>query len=467
MEDLLREAGYKETRIFTPETERFPADGDKRKGDAEGLTVKESVGAVVGFLAGLVPGHSRQSVGTPPTDLVPNDQDVYPGRSHPPSPLAHRTEQSSSATSSLRSKKFTIGPSSKRPISADFETSSAGSSGDPPRGHAIHGDANPNADQQSLRSQLSAARMQPSQSAAYNYLRHMASTPSMQKRPSREESPIVDLTERSQPPLPIAWRENIIAAMNMKGSISTGGLAEGHRGLSRPKSMRTLRAKDSGRGIHEQVEERWGRTITRGQNSLAPPQINAPRLASPGAVARISVTCKSAPGSRSTSAVRATFKGGLLDISQLDNAFRDKGKAVRRPSKRIRSQVPSLVVTGVEGDDWEGTSSDGTHTSFHQKQELDYDEDDDDEGELDLARMLVHPKRQHSIQSLRQHLQRHTSLSQVRKPSGVGVMGKWVLDEDSESDYFPGRRGASRDGSSWSKRSAKRRERIPNDWEEE
>ena len=466
MEDLLREAGYKETRVFTPEAERFPADGDKRKGDAEGggLNVKESVGAVVGFLAGLVPGQSKQNMGTPPsTDLVANDQEVYPGRPHPPSPLTHKVERSPSDTNGLRSRKFTIVPPNHRPTSADLDTS-FGSSGDPRQSHTIPGDRNPNSDQRSLRSQLSVTRPKPSQSAAYNYLRHMASTPSIQRRPSDEDASIVDLTERVHPPLPIAWRENVIAAMNMKGSISTGGLTER---LSRPKSMRTLGVKESRKDTHEETDERRGRTITRERPYLAPPQIRTPRLASPGAVAMINVTCKSAPGSRSASVVRGTFKGGLLDVSQLDKAFRDKGKAVRRPSRRVRSQVPSLVVTGVDGDDWSGFNTEGDNMPFHKKQELDYDEDDEEEGELDLAKMLLHPKRQESIQSLRRHLERHTSLSRVRKPSGTSAVEHWIHDEDTEGDQFSFRRGATRDKSSWSRRSAKRRDRIPSDWEEE
>jgi len=461
MEDLLREAGYKETRIFTPEAERFPADGDKRKGDAEGggLSVKESVGAVVGFLAGLVPGQSKQNVGAPPTDLAADGQEVYPGRLHPPSPLAHRVEQPSSNTSGLRSKKFTIAPSNQRPTSADLDTSS-GSSGDPRHSHTMPGDRNQNPDQRSLRSQLSVTRLKPSQSVAYNYLRHMASTPSIRRRPSDEDAPTVDLTEGVHPPLPIAWRENVIAAMNIKGSVSTGGLTER---LSRPKSPRTLGVKDNRKNIHEETEERRGRTATRERPYLAPPQIRTPRLASPGAVAMVNVTCKSAPGSRSASVVRGTFKGGLLDVSQLDNAFRDKGKAVPRPSRRIRSQVPSLVVTGVEGDDWSGFSTEGDNTPFHKERELDYDEDDDDEGELDLAKMLLHPKRRESIQSLRRHL----DLSQVRKSSGTSAVGHRVHDEGTEDDYFSLRRGAARDKSSWSRRSARRRDRIPSDWEEE
>jgi len=464
MEDLLREAGYKETRVFTPEAERFPADGDMRKGNAEGggLSVKESVGAVVGFLAGLVPGQAKQNVGTPP----PHDQDVHSGRPHTPSPLAHKVGQSSSNASSLRSKKFTIAPLNQLPAPADFDPSS-GSSGDPRQRHTTPSGTDPDPDQRSLRSQLSVARLQPSQSAAYNYLRHMASTPSIQRRRSDEDASIVDLTEPVHPPLPTAWRENVIAAMNMKSSVSTGALIDRHRTLSRPKSTRTLGTRDSRKNAPEQVYERRGRTTTRERSSLAPPQIHTPRLPSPGAVAMVNVTCKSAPGSRSASSVRGAFRGGLLDVSQLDKAFRDKGKAIRRPSGRIRSQVPSLIVTGIEGDDWGGADSEGANTPLHGKQELGHDEDDDDEGELDLARMLLHPKRHQSIQSLRQHLQRDTNLNQVRRQSGASGMENWIHDEDTEDDYFSPHRRAAQDKSSWSRRSARRRNRIPSDWEEE
>ena len=469
MEDLLREAGYKETRVFTPEAERFPADGDMRKGNAEGggLTVKESVGAVVGFLAGLVPGQSKQNVGTTSsTDLAAHHQEVYSGRPHTPSPLVHKLGQSSSNASSLRSKKFTIAPLNPPPTPADPDPS-PGSSGDLRRGHTTPGSTNLGPDQRSLRSQPSVARLQPSQSAAYNYLRHMASTPSIRRRRSDEDATIVDLTEPVHPPLPAAWRDNVMAAMNMKSSISTGALIERHRTLSRAKSTRTIGTRDSRKNTHEQVHERRGRTITRERSSLAPPQIHTPRLPSPGAVAMVNVTCKSAPGSRSASSVRGAFRGGLLDISQLDKAFRDKGKATRRPSGRIRSQVPSLVVTGIEGDDWGGAESEGANTLLHRKQELGYDDDDDDEGELDLAKMLLHPKRHESIQSLRQHLQRDTNLSQVRRQSGTSGMEHWTHDEDTEDDYFSSHRKAARDKSSWSRRSARRRNRIPSDWEEE
>src|SRR5882762_287184 len=58
LEDLLKEAGYKETRIFTPEAERLEAEAEERKERAAGRkhasSMRGGVNAVVGFLAGLI-----------------------------------------------------------------------------------------------------------------------------------------------------------------------------------------------------------------------------------------------------------------------------------------------------------------------------------------------------------------------------------------------------------------------------
>jgi len=63
--------------------------------------------------------------------------------------------------------------------------------------------------------------------------------------------------------------------------------------------------------------------------------------------------------------------------------------------------------------------------------EDDDDDDDEDDGELDFARLLVPPKRQYSIQSLRRHL--HQSRSNLREEGST-----W--DDDEEF----GTRGRSR-----------------------
>ncbi|KAF5350964.1 hypothetical protein D9756_008233 [Leucocoprinus leucothites] len=67
LEDLLREAGYKETRIFTPESDkrRLGGRGQGEEDDESGSSKKQGVGAaVVGFLAGLVTGGNANTTGT-------------------------------------------------------------------------------------------------------------------------------------------------------------------------------------------------------------------------------------------------------------------------------------------------------------------------------------------------------------------------------------------------------------------
>ncbi|KAJ7721964.1 hypothetical protein DFH07DRAFT_295153 [Mycena maculata] len=81
LEDLLREAGYKETRIFTPETERsVPQDETK----------SPTIGAsFVGFLSNLVPSRSASL-------KREEEPEVYaPMYSPPTSPLVNRTPRPS------------------------------------------------------------------------------------------------------------------------------------------------------------------------------------------------------------------------------------------------------------------------------------------------------------------------------------------------------------------------------------
>ncbi|KAJ7275065.1 hypothetical protein C8J57DRAFT_1592717 [Mycena rebaudengoi] len=90
LEDLLREAGYKETRIFTPETERTaPQD------DAKSPTIGASF---VGFLSGLVPSRSASL-------KRGDDVEVY---SPPSTPSVNRTPRPSGshATRASTSQQF-------------------------------------------------------------------------------------------------------------------------------------------------------------------------------------------------------------------------------------------------------------------------------------------------------------------------------------------------------------------------
>ncbi|KAF7346542.1 hypothetical protein MSAN_01882300 [Mycena sanguinolenta] len=88
LEDLLREAGYKETRIFTPETERMaPAE-----------EVKSPIGAAfVGFLSSFVPNRSSS---------IKRDEEQeteVPVYSPPVSPVVNRTQRASASRATRRS----------------------------------------------------------------------------------------------------------------------------------------------------------------------------------------------------------------------------------------------------------------------------------------------------------------------------------------------------------------------------
>ena len=98
LEDLLREAGYKETRVFTPETERAEAEAEEKK-ERElrgGGSARGGMGAVVGFLTGLMsrtPSLARDADASTKADSssglrrIPPLQQEY---SPPPSPIAHK-----------------------------------------------------------------------------------------------------------------------------------------------------------------------------------------------------------------------------------------------------------------------------------------------------------------------------------------------------------------------------------------
>ncbi|KAK7055283.1 hypothetical protein R3P38DRAFT_2846179 [Favolaschia claudopus] len=89
LEDLLREAGYKETRIFTPETERT-ASQDETKSPNLGSTF-------VGFLSNLVP--SRTSSLKREED--PDTEIAVPVYSPPSSPSLNRTPRPHATRSSV------------------------------------------------------------------------------------------------------------------------------------------------------------------------------------------------------------------------------------------------------------------------------------------------------------------------------------------------------------------------------
>jgi len=212
--------------------------------------------------------------------------------------------------------------------------------------------------------------------------------------------------------------------------------------------------------LHGDSNNVRGRSSVR--SHLAPPQPLAFRAASTGPVNMISVVCRSAPGSRSSSLVRGSFERGVLDIGQLDQELSRKGVNRGRARKRLGQKrgdgVPSLIATRIDGDTWDGFIN-------SKKADHEDEEEDEEEGELDLAKLLVPPKRQRSIRSLRRHLDRHSGLrvGQVGETAGLEP---WRPEDDS-GDGSSVRRGRRRQASpdeDWGLPGVKRRTGIPIDW---
>ena len=96
LEDLLKEAGYKETRIFTPEADRHREHEQIREeGRQRDGKLKNGVDAMVGFLSGLVLGQADDQ----PAGLrVPRTHD----RAEPSALVPPRTRKSKVASNSSK-----------------------------------------------------------------------------------------------------------------------------------------------------------------------------------------------------------------------------------------------------------------------------------------------------------------------------------------------------------------------------
>ena len=428
LEDLLREAGYKETRVFTPESERKQAtEAESRKGSLRG-----GVGSVVGYLASWVPGTGR-------TEDSSHDLQVTPPReprlhwSLPPSPLAHKHTLPDD-TERPRS------PLSSSPTASSTTIASSVDSGGRTvnyRQYAKH------APPPLLRPKSSAAsnlRTYAQVSAAQGYLRHMASAPNMPKRrPSTRETSVDRHSVYGQPALPSRWIESVTQAVAGSGHphAHVGGPHNARR-LSRPSS-RAPRARPrdrAGKFTLADQTNRQGRST-----SGAPPGLTsclARAEAAPGEVSTTQVMCRSAPASRSSSRVgdrsaRSVLSGGPMSA---------RSEAFSFSSRQSRSDgVPLLASTCVENDAWSTHWLDGRRVPMAVVSPAspgaysdEYDDDDDDDGELTFARLLVPPKRQYSIQSLRRHLHQSTSRSTLRERENP-------FDEDEEEAFGPATRG--------------------------
>lgn len=190
--------------------------------------------------------------------------------------------------------------------------------------------------------------------------------------------------------------------------------------------------------------------------SGAPPGLTsclARAQVAPSTVSTAQVMCRSAPASRSSSRVGDNARSGLSGARNAPVSARSEAYSFSssRPSKS--DGVPLLASTCVENDAWSthwvnghrvpmtvaSPSDDGDNEMYSGGED-----EDDDEGELTLARLLVPPKRQYSIQSLRKHLHHSQSRSNLRERENpwdedggtLGAVGRAMRsptdDEDGE-----------------------------------
>lgn len=433
MEDLLREAGFKETRIFTPEAERAEVaaaearrrQSERRKeGDEDGGGETKRPNGLLRFLSGIVSwsdsegdvrkvqsGHAKtQSLGKvsgKQREILLNDDDEHreatdvssdvgvttpPNRRKPLTPIILASDFSSPESSSSASSRSP--PQLQRPAAQHMHSG-------PSRRHL--GQAGLDA-RSTLRHMISLPEfVPPGQSSRRAFLRRATEKPlnnSMLRETYQTRNlgmqPEVEGATESVPPLPQNWLSTVATAvMNASGSGARIGRPQTPRQHTRPKSARM--APRPLPDIQSEYTRHDGGLARRGFAPCTPRADTTPGIVTPA-----SVVCRSAPSSRSSSLVR-------------------KPTSNRRTHGRPRNQadacMPCLGVTSVHVDgsglNIEATGAySNTETARSSLDGTDdvYD-DSSDEDEIDFARLLVPARRQHSIQSLRRNLHNHAIAS--------------------------------------------------------
>ena len=524
---MLREAGYKETRIFTPEGERSGKgddDDDATVVEDKRLSVmKDGVGAVVGFLAGLIPGVTGSKTLDPSNEHIATQITASPQEYSPPvSPLANRVPSRSVVNLAETAHHRCQYP---RPEIVVHPTVTTRHHNSP----TSHSQLSPNNQHMSTQNNRHASLLAsphtgtnllvPRPSRATAYLRHMASVPNMPERP--KSTPVHLLhSNRSMlgfhesdsewtfqhdkhhmdqpPPLPKSWLGMVASAVLFGGagahiggpntdtrdtrssSTTRQGLRPSRSSLSQTSYMRSSRYH--GHHPHSKRSPMPRNGFSDQKNLTVPSQPpalfaqiergRAGRCVNEVCLTR--VVCRSAPGSRAGSVVRSgpgpgsgVGLGLRLDGMGMEvekgrkrvrdyevERDRDRGRARSRAGwlgrkEKERLRVPSLARTQVEGDVWSsnsktkrakadesrhvaGSGLDKSKSGYYSEGEFAHrlglgcygergeslyaeedadeededneDEDEDEEGEVNLARMLLPPKRQNSIRSLRKHL---------------------------------------------------------------
>ncbi|KAI9432996.1 hypothetical protein H4582DRAFT_1021788 [Lactarius indigo] len=451
LEDLLQEAGYKETRVFTPETERLRerelGQGERRQMDGR---VRSGMDTVVGYLAGLVLGQSdnqradaKDSQNEQMVRASPSAQQPRPSSSHG-EPCGLRGEYGvlillappgpTTDTPLLQ----TRGP--LRSDGATYERSSAVLA-----------------------------------SPARAYLRHIASAPNIPRRrlPGEHTPPPVIKksttslkdglnAQGSPPPMPPSWLETVTrAVLGFHGAHirrnDTASPGQSRFGLPSHPASRSGTVRGYGRSTRKRLAAVLGDATATQRGRSTPSLLTSPVLLQPptmlsvrsqasiGEVIKMNAVCRSAPASRSSSVAGRKPRDESLATASLgifsNGSVRRRNKALQPSSRNFRRKTgrnhvdcgPSLRVR-VEDDG----------STFHIAGEReDYDSSSEDEDEVDLSKLLVHPRRQQSIKSLRHQLSR----SHCRDNNASGIAGPWAVRGDDDSALTPDGKGRIRRGS--------------------
>ncbi|KAH8835935.1 hypothetical protein DL96DRAFT_99193 [Flagelloscypha sp. PMI_526] len=469
-EDLLREAGYRETRIFTPDHPSRKDGTDSAKGSIRG-----GVGAVVDFLSHFVPSAaaSRSSSQVAREQVSPTSPLTNPS----PASMENHSSRSTSDLSTLSSESATSEPTprptpSRRRNNDMIKSYSTPQSATlrPPEGYPshpyfAHGSRRPhesshygNLPSDKVDSAPSPLRRRYSNaptsqgiagpSHASAYLRHISSVPSMQRNksqptPARRVHPMyvstvdVDMDgikgrgngegeEEAPPPLPKGWIESVARAVLYGPTAGPSRLRDSspvnaHSMQPNPPFPNSSENKSSSRiGLFDQTNLAAPDAYTSGSsrpNLLARVSSTKSRR-SESVVSHTRVMCRSAPVSRNGSRVRSRSGGRKKESRKHKRAKGLQERFRGRKARKDEEFMPSLSRTKVEGDEWLRRGRKRNSLTAHSpwiEGEAGNDESvfsdspsgtstEEDDGEPDLARILVPPKRQNSIRSLRRHL---------------------------------------------------------------
>ena len=341
----------------------------------------------------------------------------------------------------------------------------------------------------------------------------------------QRRAPDENRTSTPDPPLPPTWLETVARAVLFGGVgayiggpssppnaiITTGptsasASASPLSGVSPfGKDQRTLRSTRSSISQVTVVQRHLsrpgladrtnasdvGRRKQGGEGGLAPPELfvrleRGRAVMSMGEVTHTRVVCRSAPVSRASSPGGEEGKERKKGQGHKRERGREqaRGRTKKGGRHEDKDRMPSLANTNVEGDAWDrdkdknrergkGVERSGKNRYLTgwgaDVQSSEESSSEEEEGELDLARMLVPPKRQNSIKSLRKHLcavvhegrlsgglmgqrARKRGVSVGNAPAAVGREnrkrnqegGDWVGNEDEEWGRGWVRRGMRR-----------------------